>query len=76
MYKEISVWTILCDGCGRDLNGKSLYGGGEIAGWREKEGNVPDCEAQGWIAADDAHYCPDCYYYDDEDNVVFVKNLK
>lgn len=71
MYKKIEVWTILCDGCGRDLNEKAEY-----CGWREKEGNVLDCEAQGWITEGNKHYCPDCYFYDVDDNAVFVRNLK
>lgn len=71
MYKEIEIWTAVCDGCGKDINEDS-----EFSGWNEKKYNDAICEEAGWLVERNEHYCPDCYYYDDEDNVVFVKNLK
>lgn len=71
MYKKVSMWTVVCDGCGKDLNERA-----EIAAWKEKEANVLDCEAQGWLIMGDVHYCPNCYYFDIDDNIVFKRNLK
>ncbi len=71
MYKKVEMWTVICDSCGKDLNE-----GADIAAWKDKEDNIPNCISQHWLKTGEKHYCPNCYYFDIDDNIVFKRNLK
>jgi len=66
MVKEITMYTVICDNCGKDSNE-----GCEYAGWSDK-GYAVDVaiDGAGFIKNDDNHYCPKCYEYDDNDEIV------
>jgi hypothetical protein len=68
MLKELKMFTIVCDGCGCDVNKDSGY-----AGWNDEE-YVEDIRMEaGWEKIENNHYCTDCFEYDDNDELV-IKN--
>jgi hypothetical protein len=70
MLKEVKMFTIVCDNCDKDVNYESEY-----SGWSEESYVEEIRQEAGWVKYDDEHYCPDCFEYDDEDELV-IKNLK
>lgn len=65
MVKQVTMFTIICDNCGRDVNE-----GQEYSCWNDK-GYAEDIAMEAdWIKEDDKHFCPDCYTYDDDDNLI------
>ena len=65
MIKEFKCYTLLCDNCGVDVNE-----GNEISGWTEKDTNYDIAGESNWIAHEDKHYCPDCYSFNDKDEII------
>jgi hypothetical protein len=65
MIKEVIMYTILCDGCGKDVNS-----GTEYSCWNDTDINEDMAADSGWMKEGDKHYCENCFYYDDEDNLV------
>lgn len=70
MIKEITIYTVVCDGCGKDVNEHADY-----SGWDNKDFTESIAKESDWIKEDDNHFCPDCYEYDDDDNLI-IKNKK
>ena len=65
MIKEIKVYTFICDNCGKDSSEDSDY-----SGWNDK-GFAWECATEdNWIEYEGNHYCPTCYNYDNEDNLI------
>ena len=68
MIKAIEMYTVICDGCGKDSNEDAHF-----AAWGcEIYASDVAMEAD-YISEGDEHYCPDCYEYDDEDNLILHK---
>ena len=69
MIKEIKCYTLICDNCGADVIKSNRY---------TKEPDAKFCIGiaieNDWIEHEDKHYCPDCYYYDNEDVFYIVKS--
>jgi hypothetical protein len=64
MIIPVECWNVQCDKCG------SVYQSGEYVGWNDK-GYAEDCATDDdWHKEDDSHYCPNCYDFDDEGEVV------
>lgn len=55
MIKEIKMYSVVCDRCG-----KSIITWTDICSAREQAWESK------WIEIGDKHYCPDCYEFDDE----------
>jgi len=70
MIKEFKCFTIVCDGCGKDSNEDSGYSGWDDLGYATDVADEAD-----YIVKDDKHYCPNCYEYDDEDELI-IKQKK
>jgi len=72
MIKELKMYTVICDGCGKDV-----CEGDEYAAWNEVSAIEDLVKDFGWLKHDDydgtKHYCPKCYDYDDDDNLVIHK---
>ena len=65
MLKEVKMFTIICDGCGKDVNDDTDY-----SAWND-ESYVYDIRQEAdWEKVDDKHYCTDCYEYDDDDEII------
>jgi hypothetical protein len=65
MIKEIEMYTVICDGCGKDSNEHAPY-----AAWGCKQHALDIAMEADYLIEGDEHYCPDCYEYDDEDNLI------
>ena len=65
MIKEITVYTYICDRCGKNSSDVD-----EVCGWNDK-GFAWDCaDENNWIEHEGKHYCSDCYDYDNDDNLI------
>lgn len=65
MVKEIICYTVICDRCGKDSAAEDEY-----CGYNDESYSL-DCAADsGFVEQGSKHYCPDCYFYDDDDNLV------
>lgn len=71
MIKEISMYTVICDNCGKDLHENDEYSGfNDIAFVEDSASDA------GWHKEDEKHYCPGCFSFDDEDQLVIDKSKK
>lgn len=68
MFKEIPMYTVICDSCGTNSSD-----GCEYAGWQHSDFALECAKDSDWIEHKENHYCPDCYEYDDQDNLVIKK---
>lgn len=69
MIKSIEMFTVVCDNCG-----KSADEGTDYAGWNEKEYAKDIAMEANWANKDDKDFCPNCYEYDDDDNLIIKNN--
>lgn len=65
MTKTFLTYTIICDRCGKDHNIDS-----PVSGWDDKDYALECAKDDDWIEHGHDHYCPDCYYYDDNDEIA------
>jgi len=66
--QKIEMYTCICDSCGKSADEDSDYscwGDSSIA--RDIAANAD------WLIEYGMDYCPSCYSYDDEDNLVIKK---
>jgi hypothetical protein len=64
MIKTIEMYTVICDGCGKDV-----CGGKEYSAWGDVFAVEDIAQKCDWIKHEDKHYCTDCYEYDDNDEL-------
>jgi len=69
MKKEVQMFTIICDGCGKDVNEDS-----EFSAWTDLQPSKDKAEDEGWYCDEDAHYCSSCHELDDDDNLIVLVN--
>lgn len=73
MIVEVKMFTVQCDNC------EKVYEGDDYAAWND-EGYAVECaENSGWYKdfesnGPNKHYCPKCFAFDDEDNLVINPN--
>lgn len=60
MIKEVKMYSIKCDGCGKVFNVD------DIVAWTDECSAREYALGSEWQEIDDKHYCPDCYEYDEE----------
>ena len=65
MVKEVIMYTVICDNCGKDSNE-----GSALSVWTDKDYAIDVAIDKDFIEHEGKHYCEDCYYYDDDDNLV------
>lgn len=65
MIKEVTMYTVVCDSCGKDLLKNEEY-----SAWNDARYVEDIAIEDNWSKQDDNHYCPDCYEYDDDDNLI------
>ena len=65
MVNEIIYYTVICDNC--DADSKE---GCEYSAWNDKGYAISVAEEAGFIEHEGNHYCPNCYEYDDNDELV------
>lgn len=66
MILKIDMYTVQCDNC------KCTSGDypNDYSAWNDEYVAVEDALNLGWEKYNNNHYCPECYEYDDEDNLV------
>lgn len=67
MIKKVQMFTVVCDNCKVDA-----FEGQEITCWNNKEFTEDVAVESGFIKDGDKHYCPECAYYDDEDQLRII----
>jgi hypothetical protein len=67
MIKTIETFTIICDNCGSDICGNEDFVSYTDISYVEDI--ALDSE---WKKMEDKHYCPDCYYLDENDNLIIT----
>lgn len=71
-FKEVIMHALVCDNCGQQGVEES-----EVAGWDDKDWALTEAAESGWLTIDgnnyDKHYCPKCYKYDENDNLIIKK---
>jgi len=65
MIKTVIMYTVICDNCGKDCNKDNEY-----SCWSDVSYTEDVSLEANWHKEDDKHYCPDCYSWDDDDNLV------
>lgn len=67
MIKTIEMYTVICDWCGKDSASD------EHSGWNDKNYAEEVAKYAAFAKIGDRHYCPDCYEYDDNDEIIIKK---
>lgn len=70
MIKIVKMYTVICDGCGKDSNANSEY-----SCWSEADIAEELAAEDNWLKDGKAHYCPQCYHYDDNDNLILKPKI-
>jgi hypothetical protein len=65
MFKPLTMYTIICNGCGKDL-----FEDNEFAGWADKGYVNDEAKENSWHVDEENHYCPDCHGFDDNDELI------
>jgi len=65
MIKEVKMFTMVCDSCGKDVNEDTEY-----SAWNEVSALNDLADEIGWIKEGDKDYCDKCYEYDDNDELI------
>ncbi len=73
MIKEVKMFTVICDNCG--LSSGEEYDS-EYSAWGDKNSALEDAINGDWIEEGHKHYCPNCFSYDDNDNLILKKIVK
>ena len=62
MIKPVTMYSVVCDRCGKtfidEFNG--------IVAWVDEGTAKEQAMESEWAEIGDKHYCPDCYEFDDE----------
>ena len=63
--EKMEMFTVICDNCKKSADEDTMY-----SCWND-EGAAKDVAMEAdYIAEGDNHYCPKCYSYDDDDNLI------
>ena len=60
MIKPVTMYSVVCDRCGKAFEADGIIAWTDICSAREQA-----MESE-WVEIGDNHYCPDCYDFDDE----------
>lgn len=68
MKVKVETYKLVCDSCGEtfeDGNGFTCY-------TDDPDGSLiwGDASASDWLKVGDKHYCPDCWNWNDDDNII------
>lgn len=71
MIAKVEMYTIVCDNCGVDIASMQDY-----SCWHDSDYAEQNADESDWIKEGDKHYCPDCFSYDDDDNIIIKAERK
>ncbi len=63
--KKVEMFTVVCDNCKLDIGTDAEY-----SCWNDELYTETVAMESDWIKEEHNHYCPDCYEYDDDDNLI------
>lgn len=69
--EKIEMYTVVCDHCGEDIGSSEEY-----SCWADDcyaEENAMESE---WLKVEGKHYCPECYEYGDNDELILKQDRK
>ena len=71
MITEKIMFTVICDNCGADA-----CEGTDYSCWGDKGAAEDVARDDGWEEINGGHYCPKCFCFDDEDNLIIKKKIE
>ena len=71
MLQKVEMYTIVCDHCQKDIGSEDEY-----SCWNDDSYAETNATESDWLRDNDKHYCPDCYSYDDDDNLILKPEMK
>lgn len=69
MIKELTMYTVVCDHCGKDANKDA-----EFSAWNDRVFAEDVAMESDWIKENDKHYCTECAEYDDDDKLILKRS--
>lgn len=63
MIREVTMFAMFCDNCGKQHDD-------DYSAWTDEIGAKEAADESGWYNENDRDYCPTCYSFDDDDNLV------
>jgi hypothetical protein len=69
--KKVEMYTVVCDNCG-----VSADEGTEYSCWNDENYAKDVAMESGFIKEDNNHYCPKCYSYGDDDELIIDESRK
>lgn len=71
MIQKVEMYTMICDGCGKDVCQNTDY-----SCWNEQDMVREQASEEGWIEIDHDNFCPDCWGWDEtESEQIPKKNI-
>lgn len=72
MIKPVTMYSVVCDRCGKpfidEFNG--------IVAWLDEGTAKEQAMESEWVEIGDKHYCPDCYEFFDDNSEKYVPKKK
>lgn len=65
MINKVQMFSVVCDNCKVDA-----FDGQEFTCWNDKDFAEDMAVEVGFHKDGDKHYCPECAYYDDNDEFI------
>ena len=69
MIIEKTFYAIQCDNCKVIAEAED-----DITFWSDQTSSHDNAEESDWYIDGEKHYCPDCYSFDDDDNLVVMSS--
>jgi hypothetical protein len=67
--EKMEMFTVICDNCKTSADEDTPY-----SCWNDESTAKDVAMEAGYIYEDDKHYCPNCYEYDENDNLIIKTN--
>jgi uncharacterized OsmC-like protein len=71
MKKEVTMHTIICDGCGKNVNEYS-----DFVAWCDVQGAIEEADRKDWIKLQEKDYCTNCWEWDEKEEEQILKSKK
>lgn len=71
MLQKVEMYTVVCDNCKRDIGEDE-----EIACWNDDSYAETNATDSDWLKDGKNHYCPACYTYDENDELILKMQSK
>jgi len=69
MKQEVTMYTLICDGCGKDV-----CEGAEYSAWTDIDGARAEADCNEWIQLDNEDLCPNCWEWNEDETDHIKKN--